>query len=332
MRTPDTPPVIAKVATNVHRPTWSVMIPAYNCIGFLQYTIESVLKQDLGADTMQIEVIDDCSTDGDVAGLVKKIGGGRVGYYRQEKNVGSLRNFETCLNRSKGVYVHLLHGDDVVKDGFYSEINTLFEENPSAGAAFTKYTYINEKGEETEPGKEIIANKRGIVEGWLYKIAKMQYIQPPSIVVKRSVYEHLGSFYGVHYGEDWEMWIRIAAHYPVAYSPACLALYRTQTSTKENITNSSIRTGQNIKDVLKVISSAQAYFPKEKRKQVAKAAKKNFSSHYAKEAAHNIYVHSPETALVLAKGALQLQINARVVFWLTILYIKHFFSVFKFRK
>jgi len=31
------------------------------------------------------------------------------------------------------------------------------------------------------------------------------------MVVKREVYEKLGGFYGVEYGEDWEMWVRIAA-------------------------------------------------------------------------------------------------------------------------
>ncbi len=40
------------------------------------------------------------------------------------------------------------------------------------------------------------------------------------------MYENLGAFYGVDYGEDWEMWVRIARHYPVAYTPQVLAAYR----------------------------------------------------------------------------------------------------------
>jgi hypothetical protein len=47
--------------------------------------------------------------------LVKKVGKGRVSYFRQKQNVGSLRNFETCINRSRGKYIHLLHGDDELK-------------------------------------------------------------------------------------------------------------------------------------------------------------------------------------------------------------------------
>jgi hypothetical protein len=54
--------------------------------------------------------------DNNIEELVKKVGKGRVSYFRQKKqNVGSLRNFETCINRSRGKYIHLLHGDDRVK-------------------------------------------------------------------------------------------------------------------------------------------------------------------------------------------------------------------------
>jgi len=41
------------------------------------------------------------------------------------------------------------------------------------------------------------------------------------------VYERLGGFLAeLCYGLDWEMWVRIAAHYPVWYEPEALACYR----------------------------------------------------------------------------------------------------------
>ncbi|MGI4728441.1 MAG: glycosyltransferase family 2 protein, partial [Janthinobacterium lividum] len=118
-RIPNVPPVILPVANLADRPLWSVMIPAYNCISFLGDTLKSVLVQDRGEAVMQIAVVDDCSTDGDVAALVEAIGKGRIQYFRQEQNSGSLRNFETCLNRAKGQWIHLLHGDDRIENGYY---------------------------------------------------------------------------------------------------------------------------------------------------------------------------------------------------------------------
>src|SRR5690554_8045208 len=106
------------------------MIPSYNCIDFLRETINSVLLQTPSSDEMQIEVIDDFSTDGDVEALVEELGKGRVGFFRQPKNVGHLRNFETCIKRARGRLVHILHGDDAAKHGYYQELGSLFEKYP----------------------------------------------------------------------------------------------------------------------------------------------------------------------------------------------------------
>ena len=51
----------------------------------------------------QIEVVDDASTDADVAAVVERVGKGRVKYFRQSNNVGSLLNFKTCIDRAEGI-------------------------------------------------------------------------------------------------------------------------------------------------------------------------------------------------------------------------------------
>src|SRR6476469_290020 len=114
-RIPETPPVIYKVQDQKDRPLWSVMIPTYNCTKYLRQTLESVLCQDQGPGKMQIEVVDDYSSDGDVAAVVQEVGRGRVSFFQQKENKGHIRNFETCINRSEGHLMHLLHGDDLVK-------------------------------------------------------------------------------------------------------------------------------------------------------------------------------------------------------------------------
>jgi glycosyltransferase involved in cell wall biosynthesis len=314
-RIPQTPPVIHPVPLQDDRPFWSVMIPAYNCINFLERTIRSVLVQDPGLEKMQIEVVDDCSTDGNVDELVKKIGNGRISYYRQQKNVGSLRNFETCLNRSKGHWVHLLHGDDMIKPGFYAEMESLINMHLNIGSAITSFCSIDEYDNESKPLNAYILEKPGIIDDWLFKIASAQRVQPPCIVVKRDVYEKLGSFYGVEYGEDWEMWIRIAAHYPVAFSPACLAMYRTRST---NISSKSITSEQNFKDLLKVMDTAQKYLPEGKRKALKKKALQNFSISYARSS-YRIYKKDSknETPFILAKQAFKMHKNIRSLYWIT---------------
>lgn len=244
------------------------MIPVYNCASFLPDALASVLAQDPGADLMQIEVVDDCSTDADVEALVKQMGQGRITYFRQPQNVGSLRNFETCINRAKGRLVHLLHGDDRVKPGFYNKIKSLFETYPDAGAAFCRYNFINGKGEVVlEWLKE--EEQDCILPNWLLRIGEMQRIQYAAMVVKREVYEKLGSFYGMSYAEDWEMWVRIAKHYPVAYSPELLADYRVHGNS---ISSTKVSDGKVIADYLNAIHFIQRHIPEHQKKRLLKRA------------------------------------------------------------
>jgi glycosyltransferase involved in cell wall biosynthesis len=318
-RIPQTPPVIKPRTVIAGQPLWSVMIPTYNCSKYLKETLQSVLLQAESPAKMQITVIDDCSTDDDVEAIVNEIGKGRIEFFRQPQNAGSLRNFETCINMSRGEWIHILHGDDFVKPGFYTEIEELFKSNPSVGAAFTSLSDIDEKGNVITPFR-LVQNHKGMVDDWLYKIARNQFIQVCAIVVKRSVYEDLGSFYAVHYGEDWEMWARMAAWYPVAYSPKDLASYRVHST---NISAQYLASGQNIRDIKTVIDIIQTYLPEDKRKELKETSSRNFA-YYFSENAHKIYrVHkNRKVALNQARGALRLHFDKTTVKLLAKLYAK----------
>jgi glycosyltransferase involved in cell wall biosynthesis len=315
-RIPLQPPEIKPVPDSVSRPQWSVMIPAYNCSQYLTENIRSVLDQDRGEEQMQIEVVDDGSTDTDVKSLVEKIGNGRVRYYRQPLNVGSLRNFETCLNRATGHYIHLLHGDDKVENGFYEEIESLFTRFPEAGAAFTGFTFVDEQNQPLYDNKELLS-KPGLLKNWLYEIARFQLIQPPAMVVKRFVYEKLGSFYAVHYGEDWEMWVRIAANYQVAHSPKKLALYRVH---QNNITSRYFLSGQAMTDAMKVVDMIQEYVPPNERRLVKLSAKRHLA-HYFSYTADKIYhvYGNPTVALKQSKRAMGIHFShTTFLYWIKI--------------
>lgn len=317
-RTPKSPPKIQSLAKDVNRPLWSVMIPSYNCIGYLRDTIKSVLVQAPSATEMQIEVIDDFSSDGDIEALVNELGNKRISFYRQPRNVGSLRNFETCINRAKGELIHILHGDDVVKPGFYQEIHGLFKEYSDIGAAFTRCTDFDENSIPLWDGIKIL-DKPGIIDNWLIKIAEGQKVQTPSMVVKRSVYENLGSFFGVHYGEDWEMWTRIAAHYKVAYSPKSLAYYRVHNN---NITGSSFITGQNIKDMATVIDIIQDYLPEEQRKELKNRAKQNYAYYITTTADRLYHSNKSKSAILQVWKAFNLHPNKRTFYFLIKISVK----------
>ncbi|MGB5437616.1 MAG: glycosyltransferase [Maribacter sp.] len=311
-RIPDHPPRI-KPYLGDDNPLWSVMIPAYNCIDYLKETMESVLQQDPGCELMQIEVVDDCSSDGDVEGLVKKIGKGRIGYYRQKENLGSLRNFETCINRSKGKYIHLLHGDDRIEAGFYDEITTLFRDYPEAGAAYTNFNFIDNKSVLVSRKKNVLLERPGIIPDFIDKIAVKNLLQPPAIVVKRTTYEALGSFYAVHFAEDWEMYARIGSKFPVAYSPKYLASYRLD--PRNGITHKSFLSGQNFLDMQKVINIIQHYLPEHKRSKIKKASLAD-TAQYTVKCANSLLLNNRKAALRQVKGGWSLSKDPTTLYFI----------------
>jgi len=267
-------PKIESISDAAHRPLWSVMIPTYNGTKYLEQTLRSVLKQDPGESEMQIEVVDDCSTKDDPEPLVREIGNGRVSFYRHPVNQGLLGNWDSCINRARGQWVHLLHQDDIVLPGFYQQLRNGIESHPSVGAAFCRYAYMDE-GSDWTSLSEIERRTPGILEDWLKKIAVFQRVQFPAIVVKRDVYENLGGFCTeARSAADWEMWKRIAARYPIWHEPEILACFRLHS---DSTSSGLIQRGENITDTARAADISRLYLPIEIADWATKQAKNNYS-------------------------------------------------------
>ena len=292
------------------RPLWSVMIPTYNCADYLRKTLAAVLAQDPGPELMQIEVVDDCSTNDNPAAVVAELGKNRVQFFRQSKNLGVTKNFDTCLERSQGHLVHILHGDDLVLEGFYSKMQNAFEQQSNIGAAFCRQIFIDDEGNQLALS-DLEQDKSGILNNWLERLASEQRIMTPSIVVRREAYEKLGGFdQRLICSEDWEMWVRIAANYPIWYEVEPLAVYRMHNNSN---TGRHIRTGEDMRYTRKAISIFKTYLPVTLAERVSKQARETYALS-ALDMAHSLLAKQDiKAALVQMKEALQFTFSARVV-------------------
>jgi glycosyltransferase involved in cell wall biosynthesis len=297
----DFAPPILPVPADIQRPLWSVMIPTYNCAQYLRLTLESVLAQDPGPDRMQIEVVDDCSTQDDPEAVVRELGQGRVQFFRQPKNGGAIANFNSCLRRSKGELVHILHGDDLVQDKFYERFGHPFTENPNIGAAFCRQIYIDEAGHQRVETR-LEQSYPGILPNALSILAVSNRIQPPAIVVRRRVYQTLGGYRpSLFHAADWEMWVRIASYYPIWYEIEPLALYRVHSSSD---TSRLFRTGANVQDRRKCIMIYRSYLPPDKADLLSRKAL-GYSVLYALRTAYNfLRAGQGRTSLVQLREAI----------------------------
>jgi len=243
-----TPPTIQSVEAGIPRPRWSVMIPVYNCAQFLRKTLESVLTQDPGLEAMQIEVVDDCSQGDDPEAVVRSIGDGRVDFFRKPRNEGAIANFNTCIQRSRGDLIHILHGDDWVLPGFYSEIENMSGKYPEVSLFGTRSFFADEEGYLTGVSRRF-KPLESPTKGPVY-LDQDTTVQCAGMVMRRDFYEKSGGFLeSLPHTADMEMWTRAFHEGAGVLSPEVLSVYRV---FQGNDTSRLVRSAGNLKDMTRL--------------------------------------------------------------------------------
>jgi glycosyltransferase involved in cell wall biosynthesis len=243
-----------------HQPIWSVMIPTYERATYLSEAIESVLAQldERDLNNFQIEVVDNCSLNQEIKNTVLKYIN-KVSFYCQPETVNVYKNWNTCIERAKGKYVHILHEDDTVAVGFYRCMEAAFNAAPEIGLACCRHQHIDEVGRRLKYISHLHRRNPGIIPNFIEKIAVRSLFEPPAVVVKKVVYEKLGKFNPqMETSADHEMWIRIAVNYPVWFEPQVLAYYRVHGNT---ITSNVLASGYNIVCARRVIETFDRLLP-----------------------------------------------------------------------
>ena len=228
-------------------PLWSVMIPVYNCTKYVSQALDSVLSQGFDDREMQIEVIDNCSTEGNIEDFMKERYA-NISFYRQPQRVGMAANWNTCIERAKGLLVHILHHDDFVAKGYYAEIATLAEKYPEVGLYATRSYFVDQQSiitgvtdrvhELEQPAKD--------TEPFFYSTP----IQCAGVTVRRSAYEALGGFrLDLGYVTDCEMWARVTGCHGAIVSSNVSAFYRWGDGTE---THRLSRTAEVVKNICRL--------------------------------------------------------------------------------
>jgi GT2 family glycosyltransferase len=207
-------------------PFWSVMIPTYRPDAkYLRQTLESILQQDSEGEQMHVEVVDDSSPGVDVATLVKSIAGEQVQISRTPKNLGLAGCWNTCIERSRGQWVHILHQDDFVLQGFYKRLAKAAQLHPEVSLLATRSFFVDEEGviQGITPRLHDLENGGRAVDNFYYTTP----IQCPGVVVKRSFYETHGGFRpDLSFVLDCEMWARVIGMAGGLVTSEALACYR----------------------------------------------------------------------------------------------------------
>lgn len=116
----------------------SILIPVYNREKIINETIESALEQTY--ENIEIIVVDNCSTDNtyEICREYEKKDR-RVKVYKNEKNIGPVRNWLKCLKYSNGEYVKFLWSDDWLDNDFIEKTVYYLEDKDVAFAYSSTY-------------------------------------------------------------------------------------------------------------------------------------------------------------------------------------------------
>lgn len=238
-------PKINPLKDSDNRPFWSVMITTYNRTDYLEKCIKSVISQNFSPEEMQIEVVDDHSQK-DIKEIVDIIGNNRVSFYRQPQNVGIYANWNTCIERAKGRWIHILSDDDLVAPEFYQAYGRMIEKyHPSVVIGQSKFIDENDKETGISPA---LQESEGILNNALQVLAVRNLIRTPGIVISREAYEKVGGFTSdLLFTPDWEMWTRLAESVKIAYINLPYSFFRLHSASE---TSRLVLTGEYVTDNL----------------------------------------------------------------------------------
>lgn len=103
---------------NDKAPKLTIVIPTYKRTDLLKFTIESAINQ-VDFNDYEIVIVDnDVETETDTEKLIKNYDSGKILYYKNQKNLGMVGNWNKCIELARGELITILHDDDLLYPKF----------------------------------------------------------------------------------------------------------------------------------------------------------------------------------------------------------------------
>jgi len=195
----------------------SVIIPTYNRAYFLKEAIDSVLAQTY--KDYELIVVDDGSED-ETAQIVKQYQNKLRYIFIPHQGVSRARNIG--IQEAKGELIAFLDSDDLWLPQKIEMQVTFFTSHPEALVCQTEEIWIR-NGLRVNPKKYHLKPSGMIFAPSL----KRCLISPSAVMMRKRLFDEVGLFDETMPAcEDYDLWLRVTAKYPVYLLPQALVIKR----------------------------------------------------------------------------------------------------------
>lgn len=221
----------------MEEPLVSILIPVYNREKIVTRAIDSALAQTYR--NIEVIICDNASTDGTWNVLQKYAKeGSRVKVYRNEMNVGPVRNWKECIAHATGEYVKFLWSDDEILPTFIETMVKPMMHDTQVGFAWSDITI---RSDDYENNHVYHIGNEGLYKGMFFikeafKKQSNMPVSPGCALFRKSDVEqyleiqipnrknHDFSRYGA--GNDLLLFLQTAYKYPLFfYTPQDLSIF-----------------------------------------------------------------------------------------------------------
>lgn len=202
-------------------PKISIVTPSFNQGEYLEETILSILNQNY--PNLEYIIIDGGSNDNSVD-IIRKYED-NLKYWISESDSGQTNAINKGLKRITGEIWAYLCSDDTYNDKVLIKVAESFIKNDKIDVLYGNCNWIDEKG-------RFIRNKKPPFISY-ERLLKDNYLYQPSMFLSKSILEKHGYFNeNLHYGMDYEYWLRISKDAVFEYIDDTLSNYRLHSTSK----------------------------------------------------------------------------------------------------
>lgn len=197
--------------------TVSLLMLGYNSLRYVKQAIDSVRHQTY--PYWELVFVDDCSTDGTWE-LASKLAESdpRIKVYKNEVNLGIVKNRKKAYEYSTGYFVGHLDNDDILERWALEEMVWAFKYDKEAMLIYSDCAQIGVEGEHQIYSANPNFDRAKLAEfGWRHLS-----------LFKREVMEHIDGYNDklISACEDGDLFMQIAEKFPVARLPKILYYHR----------------------------------------------------------------------------------------------------------